>query len=50
MNNGKERQAPEFAPGMNMEDDLEAKASDKEVQRGDTTPVTRLYLDRTPED
>ncbi|WP_164716260.1 hypothetical protein [Paenibacillus whitsoniae] len=39
-----------IAPGMNTHDELEEKATDEEVQKGDFTSVTRLYLDRTPED
>jgi hypothetical protein len=41
---------PTIAPGMNMHDQLEEKPTDKEKEEGDTTSVTRLYLDRTPED
>ncbi|UJF35813.1 hypothetical protein [Paenibacillus hexagrammi] len=45
-----EHQEPTVAPGMNTHDELEEKASEKEIQSGDSTTVTRLYLDRTPED
>ena len=41
---------PTVAPGMNTHDELEEKATEKEVQSGDSTSVTRLFLDRTPED
>jgi len=41
---------PNIAPGMNMHDRLEEKASEDEVERNDYTSVTRLFLDRTPED
>lgn len=41
---------PTIAPGMNMHDELEEKASEEEVQQGESTAVTRLYLDRTRED
>jgi len=41
---------PTIAPGMNTHDPLEERASKREVESGDSTPVTRLYLDRTPED
>ncbi|WP_179089877.1 hypothetical protein [Paenibacillus sp. FSL A5-0031] len=37
-----------IAPGMNTHDELEEKATNKEVLEGDSTSVTRL--DRTPED
>lgn len=40
---------PTVAPGMNTHDPLEEKATEEEVRRGDATPVSRLYLDRTPE-
>lgn len=46
---GRERE-PTIAPGMNTNDPLEENASREERERGDTTPVTRLFLDRTPED
>lgn len=41
---------PTVAPGMNTHDQLEEKATAEEVQKGDYTSVTRLFLDRTPED
>lgn len=41
---------PTIAPGMNTHDPLEEKATEEEVRCGDATPVSRLYLDRTPED
>lgn len=41
---------PTIAPGMNMHDTLEEKATTEEVKKGDSTSVTRLFLDRTPED
>lgn len=41
---------PTIAPGMNTNDDLEEKATEEEVRKEDFTPVTRLFLDRTPED
>lgn len=42
------KHAPTIAPGMNTHDPLEAKASEQAIEEGDSTPVTRLYLDRTP--
>lgn len=45
-----ENDEPTIAPGMNTHDPLEEKATDEEIEKGDTTSVTRLYLDRTPED
>jgi hypothetical protein len=44
------RDEPTVAPGMNMHDELEEKATDEEVRKDDYTSVTRLFLDRTPED
>lgn len=41
---------PTVAPGMNMHDPLEEKASEEEVKRGEYTSVTRLFLDRTTEE
>ncbi|MCQ6559987.1 hypothetical protein [Paenibacillus mendelii] len=41
---------PIIAPGMNTSDPLEEKASDEEIERGQYTEVTSLFLDRTPED
>ncbi|MBP1967136.1 hypothetical protein [Paenibacillus aceris] len=41
---------PTIAPGMNTHDPLEEKATEEEIEKGDATSVTRLYLDRTPED
>lgn len=45
----KERE-PTMAPGMNTSDPLEEKASEEDIRKGDYTEVTRLFLDRTPED
>jgi hypothetical protein len=44
------RHEPTIAPGMNTSDSLEEKATEEEVREGDYTEVTRLYVDRTPED
>lgn len=44
------KQEPTIAPGINTEERLEEPASAEEAARGDSTPVTRLVLDRTPED
>jgi hypothetical protein len=49
MSNDKKHE-PTIAPGMNMHDQLEEKPTDKEIEEGDTTSVTRLYLDSTPEE
>ncbi|HEY0828834.1 MAG TPA: hypothetical protein VGE40_12110 [Bacilli bacterium] len=46
----KEKAEPTIAPGMNTHDELEKKAAANEVKKGEFTPVTRLFLDRTPED
>ncbi|GIQ71242.1 hypothetical protein DUZ99_13190 [Xylanibacillus composti] len=45
-----EQHEPTVAPGMNTHDQLEQKATKRDVEQHDTTSVTRLYLDRTPED
>ncbi|MDF2958407.1 MAG: hypothetical protein K0S39_142 [Paenibacillus sp.] len=47
---GKEQHEPTVAPGMNTHDPLEEKATSEEVEEGESTSVTRLYVDRTPED
>jgi hypothetical protein len=41
---------PTIAPSMNTHDELEEKASPEEVKEGNSTSVTKLFLDRTPED
>lgn len=41
---------PTIAPGMNTSDPHEKEATEKEKERGEYTEVTRLYLDRTPDD
>ncbi|HZG79065.1 MAG TPA: hypothetical protein VEZ72_24645 [Paenibacillus sp.] len=46
----RKKKTPTVAPGMNMHDPLERQASAKDVRQGDSTPVTRLFLDRTPND
>jgi hypothetical protein len=50
---GKQQQQqhePSIAPGMNTSDALEEKATEEDIGKHDSTSVTRLYLDRTPED
>ncbi|WP_158289696.1 hypothetical protein [Paenibacillus flagellatus] len=47
--NARERE-PTLAPGMNTSDPLEERASEEDVRRGNSTEVTRLYLDRTPDE
>lgn len=44
------RNEPTVAPGMNTHDSLEKKAAKEEMKQDDSTKVTRLYIDRTPED
>jgi hypothetical protein len=46
----KQEQEPNIAPGMNTHDKLEEKATEEEIEQNESTTVTRLYLDRTPED
>lgn len=41
---------PTVAPSMNGHDPFEAEASSQEIEKGDYTSVTKLFLDRTPED
>lgn len=50
MNDKDRKHEPTIAPGMNTNDQLEEKASEKEIEQGNFTEVSRLYLDRTPED
>jgi hypothetical protein len=49
-NHNEQHHEPTIAPGMNMQDELEEKAGEQEIEAGEYTSVTRLYLDRTPED
>ncbi|WP_169751039.1 hypothetical protein [Paenibacillus beijingensis] len=46
----KQNDEPTIAPGTDTHNSLEEEATEEEKQRGDYTEVTRLYLDRTPED
>lgn len=48
-NRNENEQDPVIAPGMNTSDPLEEKASEEDIERGQYTEVTRLFLDRTPE-
>ncbi|MFC5451458.1 hypothetical protein [Paenibacillus aestuarii] len=48
--NNQDQHEPTIAPGMNTHDPLEEEATEKEIARGEYTEVTRLYVDRTPED
>lgn len=41
---------PTVAPSMYGHDPLEEKASEQEIEKGDYTSVTKLFVDRTPED
>lgn len=41
---------PTVAPGMSTHDPLEEKATEENIREGESTSVTRLFLDRTPED
>ncbi|GEC89421.1 MULTISPECIES: hypothetical protein [Brevibacillus] len=47
---GSAEHEPTVAPSMNGHDPLEEKATEEEVEKGDYTKVTRLFLDRTPEE
>jgi hypothetical protein len=46
----KSAQEPEAAPGMIIDNPLEENAAEEEIAKGEYTPVTRLFIDRTPED
>jgi len=48
-NRSKDRE-PTVAPGMDTHNPLDKPPTEAERSRGDTTEVTRLYLDRTPAD
>jgi hypothetical protein len=45
----KKEHEPTIAPSINMHDPLEEKATDEEIKEKESTSVTRLYLDRTPD-
>ncbi|EST52349.1 hypothetical protein T458_15295 [Brevibacillus panacihumi W25] len=45
-----QEQEPTVAPGLYGHDPLEAKASETEIENGEYTSVTKLFLDRTPEE
>lgn len=45
----KEAKEPAFAPGLEL-DNLKEKATPEEIERGDSTNVTSLILDRTGDD
>jgi len=47
---GEEKREPTIAPGMNTSDPLEENATEEEIEEGQYTEVTRLYIDRTPDD
>lgn len=49
-NQEKDKHEPTVAPGIDTHNSLEENATEKEQQHGDYTKVTRLYLDRTPEE
>lgn len=46
---GQTTNQPAVAPGLDI-DELEEDATEEEVSRGDYTPVTKLFLDRTPDE
>jgi hypothetical protein len=46
----KDEHQPNVAPSTDTHGSLEENATEEEIDRGDYTKVTRLYLDRTPED
>lgn len=44
------KREPTIAPGMHTSDPIEENATEEEIEEGQYTEVTRLYIDRTPED
>jgi hypothetical protein len=40
---------PTIAPSINNHQELEEDATRQEVEEGNSTPVTQLVLDRTPD-
>ncbi|NHN30754.1 hypothetical protein [Paenibacillus agricola] len=44
-----ENHEPTIAPGLNNYQELEEKATEEEIEDDDSTSVTQLYLDRTPD-
>jgi hypothetical protein len=40
-----QKQVPTIAPGLEL-DELEASATEEEIARGDSTSVTKLFIDR----
>ncbi len=49
MDQGNEHE-PTIAPSIDTHNTLEEEASREEIEAGNSTEVTRLFLDRTPED
>jgi hypothetical protein len=49
MNEDKDHE-PTIAPSIDTHNPLEAEATEEEKDSSETTEVTHLYLDRTPED
>jgi len=47
--NEKERK-PTIAPSIDTHNSLEQDATEEEIRNDQSTEVTRLYLDRTPEE
>jgi len=45
----KQAAEPSIAPGLEM-DELEEEATEEEVAKGDYTSVTKLVVDRVPEE
>ncbi|PZE20862.1 hypothetical protein [Paenibacillus xerothermodurans] len=48
--NEQDHHEPTLAPTMDTHNPLEEKATPEEIRQGEYTMVTRLYLDRTPDD
>ncbi|WP_186438451.1 hypothetical protein [Cohnella terricola] len=46
----RENREPTIAPGVDTHNSLEQEATDEEKKTGDSTEVTHLYLDRTPDE
>jgi len=41
---------PTIAPSIDTHNTLEEEASEEEIEAGNSTEVTRLFLDRTPDE
>ncbi|MBE3569422.1 MAG: hypothetical protein IMW92_04655 [Bacillales bacterium] len=49
MTNKKKEQQPAIAPGIDDEEELEQRATEEEIERGEFTEVTHLSYDEVDE-